>query len=180
MDRYDIERIVLHHLRAVADGAVAAVAGDLALGSSGVRADVAVLADEFIGFAIRSAGDTLDDLGPALRSYARYFDRVAVVVDPAHLASLRSADLEGASLWAVTAGRELVEHVRGAPNSVGVSATVDLLPIEDRRALLRPLVPQGPVYDRADPPISPTQVRAHFERLFARDHGEAAALLWAA
>ena len=178
-DRYDIERAILGALRDAADEAVSALAGDLPLGSSGATADLAAVAGEFVGFAIRAGDEPLEDVADALRTYARYFDRVALVVDPGHLSALRSADLGGAALWSVRDGA-LVEHASGTANTVGVAALLDLLSVEQRQALLRPLIPKGPVYDRSKPPITAAELRGYVEGVLAKAHGASAALLRAA
>ena len=177
--RYDIERAILDALRDAADEAVSALAGDLPLGSSGATADLAALAGEFVGFAIRAEGEPLDDVAELLRTYARYFDRVALVVDPGHVPALRSADLGGTALWSVREGA-LVEHAAGAANTVGAAALLDLLSVEQRQALLRPLIPKGPVYHRSKPPITAAELRAYVEGVLAEAHGATAALLRAA
>ncbi len=178
IDRYDIERVILDTLRA-AEARVSVLAGYLPLGASGVRADLAVWADEWIGFAISAPDDPVDDAPAKLKTYARHFDRVALVAAPCRLAALRSADLSGAALWSVHDGA-LVEHVAGTANRVGVSALLDLVSAENRRRLLRPLIPTGPSYDRDNPPITPAAVRAYVERVLAAEHGATAALLRAA
>lgn len=168
----NIQRVILGALRAAVDAPLPAIARHMPLGTSGERADLAVWADEWIGFAVRAADDPIATLPATLRTYASYFDRVALVVDPSHLATLRSVDLYGAALWSV-AGDSLAEHAAGAPNLVGMSALFDLLPAKDRRTLLRPLVPQGPAYDRDNPPITPAEVRAYVERVLVARYATA-------
>ena len=179
-NRYDIERVLLDTLCAAADESVAALAGDLPLGTNGACVDLAVFGGEWIGFAIRPADEAVGDVPGLLRVYARYFDRVALVVDPCHLPALQGVELGSAALWSVTADGALVEHVAGTANVIGVPALLNLLSVEDRRRLLRPLVPKGPVYDRSAPPVTAAGVRALVERVLAAEHGATAALLRAA
>jgi hypothetical protein len=180
LNRYDIERVLLDTLRAAADEPGAALAADFRLGTGAVCADLAVLAGEWIGFAIRAADEPVSDVPHALRAYARFFDRVALVVDARHLPALRPVDLGGAALWSVTDDGKLVEHAAGAANVVGMSALLDLLSVDERRGLLRPLISKGPVYDRSAPPITAAEVRRYVEATLAAEHGATAALLRAA
>jgi hypothetical protein len=109
------------------------VTAEFSLGSSGVRADLAVFADRTIGVEIKTARDTLRRLPSQMAAYARYFDRVVAIVAPCHLTNLRSDDLFGASVWTYDDKGALSVLRVGVAKSVDKDILCDMLTKAERR-----------------------------------------------
>lgn len=111
------------------------VALEFSLGSSGVRADLAIFAETTIGVEIKTARDSLRRLPSQMAAYSRYFDHTIAVVAPCHLRNLIERQLHGASLWTYDEGGDLaIRHV-GVQHSVEPSALLDTLTQAERRSL---------------------------------------------
>jgi hypothetical protein len=74
---------------------------EFSVGSSNLRADLALLSTEFIGIEIKSEFDSLRRLPNQLSNYCRLFDRVILVVAEKHLPSLSTMELSGADIWQI-------------------------------------------------------------------------------
>lgn len=88
------------------------------LGKTSVRADLALLAGDFIGVEIKSQFDTLRRLPRQLDAYRQYFDRTMLVAAERHLPALDGLDLNGIELW-VQRGHSLellVVHAKSSGN----------------------------------------------------------------
>jgi hypothetical protein len=64
------------------------IANEFALAKASVRADLAILSEDFIGVEIKSAKDSLKRLSQQMLAYQKYFDVVILVVASKHLKSL--------------------------------------------------------------------------------------------
>jgi hypothetical protein len=105
MNEAAVKAQVLSHIRQASGRRKPILTAELTLGTSGTRADVAVLADaELIGLEIKTERDSLRRLPAQLEAYSRYFDHVVVVTAPCHFAELAELDIYGASVWRSTKG----------------------------------------------------------------------------
>ena len=75
------------------------VASEFSLGSSGVRADLAIFAETTIGFEIKTSRDTLRRLQSQMKAYVQYFDHAVAIVASSHVHNVAIDNLYGASLW---------------------------------------------------------------------------------
>lgn len=109
------------------------VTAEFTLGSSGVRADLAVFAETSIGFEIKTAKDTLRRLPVQMAAYARYFDHAVAIVAPSHVSNVAPDALHGGSLWTYDEGGTLRPLIEGEVNAVADEALVDLMTQAERR-----------------------------------------------
>ncbi|MBR9972694.1 sce7726 family protein [Magnetospirillum sulfuroxidans] len=109
------------------------VTAEFSLGSSGIRADLVVFANETIGFEIKTARDTLRRLPSQMHAYARYFNHAVAIVAPCHLPNLIADDLCGASVWTYDGEGVLSVFRTGIANVVDDAALDDLLTQAERR-----------------------------------------------
>jgi hypothetical protein len=127
---------VLQFIRKAGGSRAAIVTAEFKLGRSGVRADLALLADEeLIGIEIKTERDTLRRLPTQMVGYAKYFDHVVLVIAPCHLEGLSGVNLHGASVWIAT-GKDFRVHQVGRRNDVSASAQIDLLTTVEKRKLM--------------------------------------------
>ena len=163
MDEAAVKAQVLSHIRRASGRRKPILTAELTLGTSGTRADVAVLADaELIGLEIKTERDSLRRLPSQLEAYARYFDHVVVVAAPCHFAELEEMDLHGASVWR-SAKDGLDPLVSGQPNSVSPLAYLDLMTRQEKKEV----VAKGGA-----------TVREHYFDTFTRRYGETSRTLW--
>lgn len=136
MDEAAVKAQVLAFIRKAGGSREAVVTAEFTLGRCGVRADLAVLADdELIGIEIKTERDTFRRLHSQMEGYAKYFDHVVLVIAPCHLEGLSRVNLRGASVWVATkAGIEV--HQTGEPNAVSAVAQIELLTADEKRKLL--------------------------------------------
>ena len=128
MDEGHLKAATLTHVReATGRRRKPIVTAEFSLGSSGVRADLAVFDEMTIGFEIKSARDTLKRLPAQMMAYSRYFDHVIAIVAPQHLRNITYDTLHGASLWTFDAEGTLSVVHDGSPNAVDPSALDDVL-----------------------------------------------------
>ena len=109
------------------------VTAEFTLGSSGVRADLAVFAETSIGFEIKTAKDTLRRLPGQMAAYARYFDHAVAIVAPCHVPNIVPHALHGGSLWTYDEDGILQPLVEGQVNAVAAEALIDLMTQAERR-----------------------------------------------
>lgn len=85
------------------------LASEFSLPTEELRADLALLADEFIGEEIKGPLDSLRRLSRQIQSYGRIFDRTILVCSSAHIVRVlgRAPCVE---LWEVTSDFRLVIH----------------------------------------------------------------------
>jgi len=79
----------------------AVIANEFRIGNSSIRADLAILTNEFIGIEIKSEFDSLRRLASQTGAYLSYFDRVIVVLASKHLKKVNPSVLVGVELWEV-------------------------------------------------------------------------------
>lgn len=99
-----VKAIVLNHLRR--QGTISkksVVVSELSVRHPSLRADIAILDDEFIGIEVKSGTDSLRRLPDQIRSYFDIFDRVIVVVASKHLRNFDLSLVAGAELWEIDA-----------------------------------------------------------------------------
>lgn len=136
MDEAAVKAEVLGFIRRAGGSRETVVTAEFTLGSSGVRADLALLADdELIGIEIKTERDTLRRLPSQMCGYAKYFDHVVLVVAPCHLEGLSNLDLRGASIWIITNAGIQVQSI-GLPNDVLAKAQIELLTADEKRKLV--------------------------------------------
>jgi len=109
------------------------VTAEFTLGSSGVRADLAVFAETTIGFEIKTAKDTLRRLPGQMEAYARYFDHAVAVVAPCHVPHIAPRLLHGGSLWTYDDEGVLHPLFEGRVNIVDHHALMDVMTQAERR-----------------------------------------------
>lgn len=109
------------------------VTAEFTLGSSGVRADLAVFAETSIGFEIKTARDTLRRLPAQMAAYAQYFDHAVAIVAPCHVSNIAPEALHGGSLWTYDGDGILQPLVEGQVNAVADEALTDLMTQAERR-----------------------------------------------
>lgn len=165
MDEATIKARVLGHIRRAVRNINPIVTAELSLGSSSVRADLALWADgELIGLEIKTARDTLKRLPAQMSAYRRYFDHAVLVVEPKHLPAATSMDLCGASLWMIEGGEITVQKF-GSANTVRPAEFLDLMTQVERRSLIG---------------SSPKTVREHYESVFAKRYQKTSDAFWQA
>lgn len=136
MDEAAVKAQVLAFIRQAGGSRAAIVTAEFSLGRSGVRADLALLADDdLIGIEIKTERDTLRRLPAQMEGYAKYFDHVVLVIAPCHLEGLSFVNLRGASVWIVTNEGIQVQRI-GEPNAVSATAQIELLTADEKRRLV--------------------------------------------
>lgn len=176
MNEGDIKAAVLQHIRAVAPArARPIVTAEFTLGSNPVRADLAILGDEFIGIEIKSDGDSLRRLTHQIAAYNECFERTILVVANRHLRHLRSEAIEAAAVWSFDLLGNLTE-VRPARvvKATNVAAFVDMMTADERRRYLGGQRNEGPLR------IAPEDARRAFFSVFAERYGETSKGFWKA
>jgi hypothetical protein len=163
MDEAAVKAQVISHIRQAKKRRSPVITAELTLGTSGARADIAVLSDaELIGLEIKTERDSLRRLLAQIEAYSRYFDQVVVVAAPCHLAQLAKLDLFGASVW--RADKSGITPVStGTVNTVSVSAYLDLMTNQEKKQ----------VAEKSD-----LTVREHYFDIFARRYGQTSLALW--
>lgn len=163
MDEAAVKAQVLSHIRQASRRRKPILTAELTLGTSGTRADVAVLSDaELIGLEIKTERDNLRRLPAQLEAYARYFDHVVVVAAPCHFAELAEMDLYGASVWRSTMDG-LDPVISGKPNSVSPLAYLDLMTRQEKNGVIA----KGDV-----------SVREYYFDTFMLRYGQTSRALW--
>ncbi len=163
MDEATVKAQVLSYIRQASGRRKPVLTAELTLGTSGTRADVAVLSDaEMIGLEIKTERDSLRRLPGQLEAYSRYFDHVVVVAAPCHLTSLAKMDLWGASVWRADA-TGLNPIINGVANSVLPSAYLDLMTRQDKQGVVTKL---------------DTTVREQYFDIFTRRYGRTSKAFW--
>jgi hypothetical protein len=136
MDEAAVKAQVLEFVREAGGSRATIVTAEFSLGRSGVRADLALLADdELIGIEIKTERDTLRRLPAQMDGYAKYFDHVVLVIAPCHLEGLSRVNLQGASVWIVT-NEGMQMHRIGKPNAISATAQIELLTADEKRKLV--------------------------------------------
>lgn len=163
MDEAAVKAQVLSHIRQASGRRKPILTAEFTLGTSGTRADVAVLSDaELIGLEIKTERDSLRRLPSQLAAYSRYFDHVVIVAASCHFADLAEMDLHGASVWRSTRGG-LDPAIPGKPNSVSPVAYLDLMTRQEKKDV----VAKGG-----------GTLREHYFHTFTRRYGETSRALW--
>lgn len=162
MDEARVKAAVLNFVRRAGGPRAAIVTAEFTLGASGVRSDLALLADEqLIGIEIKTERDTLRRLPSQMGAYSRYCDHVVLVIAPCHEKRLATLDLKGASIWVCTSSG--IETVRdGHPNSVALGVHLDLLTADEKRRFL----------------ASEISSRAHFCDVFTKRYATTSERFW--
>lgn len=162
MDEAATKAQVLNFLRRASGRSRATVTAEFTLGKSGVRADLALLADhELIGIEIKTARDNLRRLPAQLAAYAQYFDRSVLVVAECHWPKIDFSKLFGASVWLVKDCGIVPAHV-GLHHGVASNRLLELLTAEEKRSLL----------------ASGKAVRDHTFDVFAKRYGVTSNEFW--
>lgn len=163
MDEAAVKAQVLSHIRQASGRRKPILTAELTLGTSGTRADVAVLADaELIGLEIKTERDSLRRLPAQIEAYSRYFDHVVVVAAACHFAELAEMNLHGASVWR-SAKDGLDPVIAGQVNSVLPRAYLDLMTQQEKKEV----VAKGDA-----------TVREYYFDTFTRRYGETSRTLW--
>lgn len=162
MDEAAVKAQVLGFMRRAGARRAAVVTAEFTLGSSGVRADLALLAErELIGIEIKTERDNLRRLPSQIEGYAKYFDHVVLVVSSAHLKGLAEIPLNGASVW-LSDKTGITSVETGQQRAVSSASHIDLLTAEEKRNLL----------------ASGRPVRDHVCDVFAKRYGRTSDNFW--
>jgi len=131
MREAELKAMVLSALRAEkVINRASAIASEYSIGGAGVRADLAVLSDTFVGVEIKSEVDGLRRLDRQLAAYRTVFDRVILVVAAAHRALIDRRAIASVEIWTVGSDGFLVEQgIRQEP----VGGRLHLLTLEERK-----------------------------------------------
>lgn len=122
--------------RRIAGGA--AIANEFRVGNSGVRADLAVYSDRFIGIEIKSEFDSLKRLDRQIAVYNTYFDEVILVVGESHVRKIAFSECDGAEVWSVRADGTLqVVAESHRPVEIDYDRLADLMTATERTRFLR-------------------------------------------
>lgn len=91
---------VLRRARRISSSTI--IANELPLGTTGVRADLALYSKCLTGVEIKSARDSLKRLERQLSTYRTHFDRTILVLDSKHWGDVLTLDISGIELWIAT------------------------------------------------------------------------------
>lgn len=134
MDEKQVKAAALMHLRKqYIRRRKPLITAEFSLGSSGVRADLVLFAEQTIGFEIKTAKDTLRRLPSQMQAYARYFNEAIVIAAPCHVRNVMDENLHGASVWTYDDNGVLTVLRAGVVNAVDESTLADLLTQAERR-----------------------------------------------
>lgn len=165
MDEAAVKAQVLSHIRRASARRKPILTAELTLGTSGARADIAVLADsELIGLEIKTERDSLRRLPAQLAAYSQYFDRVVVIAASCHFAELAEMDLCGSWVWRSTKDG-LDPVITGKANAISPVAYLDLMTRQEKKDV----VAKGHA-----------TVREHYFDTFARRYEQTSYALWRA
>jgi hypothetical protein len=142
--------------------AVTIIANELPLGSTGVRADLALLSRSMTGIEIKSDRDSLKRLERQLSVYKETFDRTILVIGSKHWDDADDLDLSDVEVW-VARGMTL-RRIREAP----------VVQNDEKRNLLLPRS-QASKFERSLP------LREHermFRHLFAQRFSATSSYFW--
>lgn len=136
MDEATVKALVLARVReASRRRKKPVVTSEFSLGSSGVRADLAIFGEATIGVEIKTARDTLRRLASQMAAYSRYFDHSIAVVAPCHVRNLTDDHLQGSSLWTYDNEGGLKVLHTSSRNVVEPSTLLDVLTQAERRSV---------------------------------------------
>ncbi|WP_156347970.1 hypothetical protein [Sphingomonas sp. Leaf231] len=172
MDEIDFKVEVLAWVRRASRGrALPVIASEFSLNGTGIRADLAVLSDCFLGVEIKSASDTLKRLPSQMDGYSRYFDQTILVVASKHEAGLETLNLCGAQVWTYRQPDGLACLTQGKPNDVVGHTLLGLLTAEEERRAIKRLATGADVHEAA---------RCEFETAFKQRYAATSAKFWEA
>jgi hypothetical protein len=178
MDEVDIKVAVLSLIRRQCRGReLPVIASEFSLNGTGIRADLAILSDTFIGIEIKSAADTLKRLPSQLKGYATYFDNTLLVAAPKHLNAIADLQLKAAEVWSIAASGAMRCQLPGSRNPVPAQALFHLLTQEERRRAIRRNA-QESARVVGPPALSDEAARAAFEKTFRDRYGETSHAFW--
>lgn len=138
-DEFEIKCLVLNELRSL--GRIdrkSVIASEFYLGRSGVRVDLAIWSDDFVGVEIKSEFDSLRRLDSQLRSYRAYCAQTILVVASRHLKVLDRPAIAGVEVWEVGADGRIRIAQASEPVAEPQSAQwSDLMTQSERRRFAR-------------------------------------------
>jgi hypothetical protein len=131
--------ILMHVRRAAGRRKKPIVTREFTLGQSAVRADLALLGDEFIGIEIKGLRDNLKRFPAQMAAYSRFFNKTIAVVDNRHLRHIRDDTLCGAALWSFDINGELKEVKVGGPaHEIETKAYLETMTQQEKKRYVRP------------------------------------------
>ncbi|TXC69599.1 hypothetical protein FSB78_00455 [Sphingomonas ginsenosidivorax] len=134
MDEGQVKVATLAHVRAATGRrAKPIVTAEFTLGSSGVRADLAVFAETTIGLEIKTAKDTLRRLASQMEAYCQHFNHAVAIVAPCHVPNVTAAHLHGAALWTYDSNGTLRMVKPGAVNVIKDARLAAVMTQAERR-----------------------------------------------
>ena len=165
MREADIKALLLNRLRAYGIlSSRAVLANEYPVGRTSVRADLAFLANDFVGVEIKSEHDSLRRLPLQLSTYRQFFDRTVLVLADRHVTRGEALNLEGVDLWRLSGGN--LELLACHPKVCDAKPLADLLTAAQREKWV----------DRHDP----DQGRDLFTAAFRLRFGETSRQFWRA
>lgn len=112
------------------------IASEYVLARNGRRADLAILADDFIGVEIKSDFDTLYRLEEQMAAYERCFEKTVVVLAAKHLDACLTIAPRHVEVWIIDgAGTPRMMRAGANPPTVTNEFRLNLLPIATLRKL---------------------------------------------
>jgi hypothetical protein len=112
------------------------LASEFCLGRTGVRADLAVRSERFIGVEIKSELDRLRRLPTQLAVYRAHFDCTILVLATRHLAAVAALDLAGVEIWECATDGSVRTVQAGCVGPTEEPRWVDLMTQVERRRFL--------------------------------------------
>lgn len=181
MDESDIKIEVLSWARRLSRGrSLPAIASEYAIAGTNIRADLALLAETFIGVEIKSSADSLKRLPAQMEGYAKCFENVLLVAAPRHLRGLATINLCGAEVWSINNRGQMRCQSPGLINSVSGRELFGLLTQEERRRALRRLEASSSARPIGPFAIADLDARLAFEDAFRARYGQTSLAFWEA
>jgi hypothetical protein len=176
MDEADLKVETLSWVRRASKGrTLPIVTSEFSLNGTGIRADIAIMADEFIGVEIKSAADTLRRLSSQLKGYERYFDRTMVILAENHFKNLDLDTLREAQVWAMTKSGQFERQIPGSANAVEDKHLLNLLTQDECRRASRSLRAEEDGGENSLP-----DYRKAFRAAFRARYQDTSSLFWTA
>lgn len=174
MDEIGIKAEVLTRIRRECKSRdLPTVTTEFSLNGTGIRADLALLGKTFHGIEIKSASDTLKRLPSQLEGYARYFDRITIVLASKHLKGIRKINLRGAEVLSREVIGDWQCRFAGKSDRVSGNILLGLLTAEEEKRAVRGIM-------RSDGSVTSQDARAAFIEAFNRRYKETSDIFWKA
>lgn len=109
------------------------LANEFVLGSSGIRADLAIFDTQLTVIEVKTARDSLRRLPRQLAAYRRFADKLVLVVAENHLKSASFPQTPDAEIWSISLDGEISQIQSYTPSYTAISFLPLLTQAETRR-----------------------------------------------